>query len=197
MRKIWLLLLSVTFISLISGIGSIAFAAEERQMIDISGHPIKGPANAAVTIAVYSDYLCPACRRLEPAIKQVMVKYPQNVKHVHMLLTYHDFSQKAVFAAYAAWDQGKFWEFHDRLFENQQVLNSAKVTAIAKELKLDLKRFNKKMKDPAIQKLIDRDMADVERLGITGTPTVYVNGKLLEDRSLQGFQAAIEQELHK
>ena len=114
-----------------------------------------------------------------------------------MLLTYHDFSQKAVAAAYAAWDQGKFWEFHDRLFENQEVLNSAKVTAIAKELKLNLKRFNKKMEDPATQKLIDRDMADVDRLGITGTPTVYINGKLLEDLSLQGFQAAIEQELLK
>lgn len=197
MRKILLLLLSVTFMGQVAGLESIAVAAEERQMIDISGHPFKGPSNAAVTITVYSDYQCPACRRLEPVVKQVMEKYPHKVKLVHMLLTYHDFSQKAVFAAYAAWDQGKFWEFHDHLFENQQVLNSAKVTAIAKELKLDLKRFNRKMKDPAIQKLIDRDMADVARLGIIGTPTVYINGRLLEDRSFQGFQAAIEEELKK
>jgi protein-disulfide isomerase len=60
-----------------------------------------------------------------------------------------------------------------------------------------LKRFNKKMKDPAIQKLIERDMADVTRLGILGTPTVYINGKVLKDRSFQGFQTAIEGELNK
>jgi protein-disulfide isomerase len=197
MKKILLFLLSVTFMSQIVAPVANATDAEGRQSIDISGHPLKGPANAAVTIAVYSDYQCPACRRLEPVVKQVMEKYPQDVKLVHMLLTYHDFSQKAVLAAYAAWDQEKFWEFHDRLFENQQVLNKAKVTALAKELKLDLKRFNKKMQDPAILKLIDRDMADVNRLGITGTPTVYINGKRLEDRSFQGFQTAIEQEMKK
>ena len=195
MNKIILLLLSVAFVSQVAGLGSIAVAAEDRHKIDISGHPFKGPDAAPVTITVYSDYQCPACRRLEPVVKQVIEKYPQKVKLVHMLLTYHDFSQNAVFAAYAAWDQGKFWEFHDRLFENQQLLNSAKVTAIAKELKLDVKRFNKKMKDPAIQRLIDRDMTDVARLGITGTPTVYINGRLLEDRSFQGFKTAIEQEL--
>ncbi len=75
------------------------------------------------------------------------------------------------------------------------MLSKAKLTAIAKELKLDLKLFNKKMKDTSIQKLIDRVMADVDRLGITGTPTVYINGKLLEDRSFKGFQAAIDLEI--
>lgn len=196
MKKILLFLLFVTFISQVADFGSIAVAAEVRPSIDISGHPTKGPANAAVTIAVYSDYQCPACRRLEPILQQVMENYPENVKLVHMLITYHDFSQQATVAAYAAWEQGKFWEFHEQLFENQQELNSAKVTAIAKELKMDLKLFENKMKDPAIQELIDRDMADVGRLGITETPTVYINGKHLVNRSFQGFQSAIEQELH-
>ena len=197
MRKIWLVLLAVTAVIQILSFGSIAFAADERPAIDISGHPIKGPANALVTVIVFSDYLCPACRRLEPVLHQVLEKYPNDVKLVHKLCTHHDFSREAAAAAYAAWDQDKFWEYHDRLFENQMVLNKPKVTAIAKELQLDLKRFNKKIKDPAIQKLIDRDMADVSRLGLLGTPTVYVNGKVLEDRSLQGFRAAIESELDR
>jgi len=188
-------MLSVAFMSQVAGLGSIAVAAEERQVIDISGHPVKGPANAIVTVIVFSDYLCPGCRMLEPVLHQVMDTYPNNVRVVHKLCTHHDFSRKAVAAAYAAWDQGKFWEFHDRLFEYQLGMNKAMVVSIAKELKLDLKRFNRKMKDPAIQKLIDRDMEDVSRLSIPATPTVYVNGKVLNDLSVKGFQVAINQEL--
>ena len=197
MRKNLLTLLVAAFVSQIAGIDANSIAAVERQVIDISGLPVKGPANAPVTLIVFSDYLCPVCNALEPVLQQVLEKYPNDVKLVHKLCPYHDFSREAVEAAYAAWDQGKFWEYHDLLFYNQLVLNKPQITAIAEELHLDLKRFNKKMKDPAIQKLIDRDMADVSRLGILGTPTVYVNGKVLNDRSLQGFQTAIVGELSK
>ena len=197
MKKIFIFIMSLTFMTQNTGNWATAFAVEERQVIDITGLPVKGPANASVTVIVFSDYLCPVCNRLEPVLYQVLEKYPNDVKLVHKLCPYHDFSREAVEAAYAAWDQGKFWEYHDLLFYNQLVLNKPKVTAIAEELHLDLKRFNKKMKDPAIQKLIERDMADVSRLGILGTPTVYINGKVLKDRSLQGFQTAIEGELNK
>jgi protein-disulfide isomerase len=197
MRKNLLTLLFAAFLSQVAIIDTNSIAAEERQVIDIAGLPVKGPANASVTIIVFSDYLCPVCNGLEPVLHQVLVKYPNDVKLVNKLCPYHDFSREAVEAAFAALDQGKFWEYHDLLFYNQLVLNKPKITAIAEELHLDLKRFNKKMKDPAIHKLIDRDMADVTRLGIVGTPTVYINGKVLKDRSLQGFQTAIEGELSK
>jgi protein-disulfide isomerase len=197
MRKNLLLLLFAAFLSQIAGIDTNSIAAVERQVIDISGHPFKGPANAPVTVIVYSDYLCPVCDSLEPVLHQVLGKYPNDVKLVYKLCPNHDFSKEAIAAAYAAWDQGKFWEYHDKLFYNQLVLNKPRVTAIAKDLHLDLKRFTKKMEDPAIQQLIDRDWEDVSRLGILGTPTVYVNGKILNDRSLQGFQSAIEGELRK
>jgi protein-disulfide isomerase len=197
MKKVLIFILSLTLVIQITGNCATAFALEARQVIDITGHPVKGPANAQVTVIVYSDYLCPVCSRLEPVLQQVLEKYPNDVKLVHKLCPNHDFSREAIEAAYAAWDQGKFWEYHDKLFYNQLVLNKPKLTAIAKELHLDLKRFNKKMKDPAIQKLIDGDWADVSRLGILGTPTVYVNGKVLNDRSLQGFQSAINGEINK
>jgi protein-disulfide isomerase len=197
MKKILIFILSLSVIFQITGNWATASAAAERQVIDITGHPVKGPANASVTVIVFSDYLCPVCSRLEPVLRQVLEKYPDDVKLVHKLCPNHDFSSEAIEAAYAAWDQGKFWEYHDLLFYNQLVLNKPKVTAIAEELHLDLKRFNKKMKDPAIQTLIDRDWADVSRLGILGTPTVYINGKVLNDRSLQGFQTTIEREMNK
>lgn len=197
MKKILIFILSLTFLVQITGNWATAFAIEARQVIDITGHPVKGPANASVTIIVFSDYLCPSCNGLEPVLHQVLEKYPNDVKLVNKLCPNHDFSREAIEAAYAAWDQGKFWEYHDLLFYNQLVLNKPKFIEIAKELHLDLKRFTKKMKDPAIQQLIDRDWEDVGRLRILGTPTVYVNGKVLNDRSLQGFQKAIDGELNK
>jgi len=189
--------LVVACLSQIAGINTNSIAAVERQVIEITGHPVKGPATASVTIIVFSDYLCPFCEALEPILHQVLEKYPIDVKLVDKLCPVHDFSREAVAAAYAAWDQGKFWEFHDQLFNNQLVLNKPTITEIAKKLNLDLERFNKKMKDPAIDTLIEQDMADVSRLGITGTPTVYINGIVLENRSFLGFQKAIEKELKK
>jgi len=102
---------------------------------------------------------------------------------------------KAATAALAANEQGKFWEFHDKLFENQSVLNDAKIIEIASSLQLNLDQFKKKMKDPALKKLVDSDYAEAMKLGVTATPWVYINGRHLEQRSLQDFITAIDQEL--
>jgi protein-disulfide isomerase len=129
----------------------------------------------------------------------VLEKYPQDVKVVvkHFPLSSHKFARQAATAALAADAQGKFQEFHDKLFENQRVLNDAKVQEIARELQLDLDKFNKDLKDPAIQQLITRDMTNGRQSGVRGTPTIFINGKRLNNRSLQGFQQMIEAELKK
>jgi protein-disulfide isomerase len=110
-------------VSQLTVIDSNSFAAVDRQVIDITGHPVKGPAAASVTIIVFPDYLCPACNGLEPMLHQVLENYPDNVKLVNKLCPKHDFSREAIEAAYAAWDQDKFWEYHDLLFYYQLVLN--------------------------------------------------------------------------
>jgi protein-disulfide isomerase len=103
----------------------------------------------------------------------VLEKYPKEVKLVHKFLPhYREFSLKAATAALAADEQGKFWEFHDKLFENQGVLNDSMVIEIAGMLKMDVDRFRKKMQDPAIKELIDRDLSDARELDIRGTPQV-------------------------
>jgi protein-disulfide isomerase len=128
----------------------------------------------------------------------VLEKYPVDVKLVHKFLPhYREFSKKAAIAALAADEQGKFWEFHDKLFENQSALDDSKVIEIAKTLKMDVNRFKKKMADPAIEELIDSDLNDAMMLDIRGTPQVYVNGVVLKDRSLPGFVDAIDKELKK
>ena len=126
-------------------------------------------------------------------------KYPKEVKLVfkNLPLSKHKFAMKAATAALAAKAQGRFWEFHDELFENYRKVNDVKIQDIAKELGLDLERFKKDMKDPAIHKLIIRDVKNGREAGVRSIPTVFINGKRLKNRSLQGFQRMIDAELKR
>ena len=126
-------------------------------------------------------------------------KYPNNVKLVvkNFPLPSHKFAHKAATAALAANVQGKFWEFHSQLFKNYNVINDTKIQDIAKELGLDMEKFNKDMQSPAIKSLIARDMDNGIQIGVRGTPTIFINGKTLSNRSLPEIFQVIEAELKK
>ncbi len=115
----------------------------------------------------------------------------------HFPLPGHSFARKAAIAALAAEKQGKFWEIHEKLFANQRELSDAKVEGIARELGLNMERFNHDLKDSGIASKIDRDVNNGHQANVRGTPTIFVNGKLLNQRNLPGFQQAIEAELKK
>ena len=115
----------------------------------------------------------------------------------HFPLASHKFARRAAAVALAADRQGKFWECHDKIFENYKTINEAKVQEIANEIGLDLERLNKDSKDPAINKLINRDVFNGRQSGVRGTPAIFVNGKRLKNRSLAGFQQAINDALKK
>ena len=134
-----------------------------------------------------------------PVLEQVLEKNPDKVKLVfkNFPLRNHKFAMPAAPAALAAEKQGKFWEFHDLLFKDYNRLNEQKVTEIAQKLKLDMERFEKDRKDPKIRALINRDLAEGNRAGVRGTPTIFINGRLLRDRSPAGFQQLIEKALKK
>lgn len=127
----------------------------------------------------------------------MLEKYPNDVKLVvkQFPLPMHSYARKAAAAAIAAGRQGKFWEMHEKLFANQRELSDAKVEAIAQEIGLNMEQFNRDLKDPAIASLIDRDINNGRQANVQGTPTIFVSGKLLNQRSLQGFQQAIEAKL--
>ncbi len=167
--------------------------------IVLDGLPFKGPADAVITIAVFDDYQWPYCARLEPLFQQVLDKYPENVKLVvkHFPLANHKYAHKAATAALSANVQGKFWEFHNKLFKNYNVINDAKIQDIAKELGIDMEKFNKDMRSPAIKSLIARDVSNGRQIGVRGAPTIFINGKALKNRSLQGIYQVIEAELKK
>jgi protein-disulfide isomerase len=134
-----------------------------------------------------------------PVLEQVLEKNPDKVKLVfkNFPLRNHKFAMQAATAALAAEKQGKFWEFHDLLFKDYNRLNEQKVKEIAQKLKLDMEKFEKDRKDPQIRALINRDVSEGSRAGVRGTPTIFVNGRLLRNRSMAGFQELIEKALKK
>ncbi len=109
----------------------------------------------------------------------------------------HPFARRAAIAALAAGKQGKFWEIHQKLYANQKDLSDAKLEAIAQEIGLKMEQFNQDSKDPGIASLVDRDIHNGVQANVQGTPTIFINGKKLNERSLPGFQQAIEAELKK
>jgi protein-disulfide isomerase len=129
----------------------------------------------------------------------VLEKYPHEVKLVmkHFPLPMHSFARKAAMAALAAGKQGKFWEVHEKLYAYQKELSDAKVETIVQDLGLNTEQFNRDLKDPAIGALIEREMNNARQANVRGTPTIFVNGKVLSQRNLPGFQQAIEAELKK
>jgi len=134
-----------------------------------------------------------------PVLEQVLEKNPNQVKLVfkNFPIRNHKFAMPAAVAALAADKQGKFWEFHDLLFKDYNRLNEQKVKEIAQQLKLDMVKFEKDRKDPRIRAMINRDMAEGNRAGVRGTPTVFINGRLLRNRNPAGFQELIEKALKK
>ena len=115
----------------------------------------------------------------------------------HFPLANHKFARRASAVALAADRQGKFWECHEKIFKNYRSINEAKVQEIGKEIGLDMVKLNEDAKDPAIQQLINRDVINGRQSGVRGTPAIFVNGKRLKNRSLAGFQQAIDAALKK
>ena len=172
---------------------------EQVYEINTSGLPHKGPENAPVTIVVFSDYQCPYCAKTATVVEQVIETNPEKVKLVfkNYPLAMHKSAKIAAIAALAANDQGKFWEFHKALFENAKDLNEDKIKEIAQQLGLDTEKFDKDLKDPAIEKTIAADVQEGRKIGVQGTPTVFVNGRLAKSRTVDGLQDMIDSDLNE
>lgn len=126
-------------------------------------------------------------------------KYPKDVRIVfkNYPLPMHPFAVKAAMAALAAKSQGKFWQYHSKIFENLSSLSDAKFLDIARELGLDMKKFADDQKSAYNQGIIARDQNEGNLAGVQGTPTIFINGKVLENRSVEGIGQMIEAERRK
>ncbi len=161
--------------------------------------PVKGSVDAPVTMTVFSDFQCPYCSRLLPFLDEVLAKNPGKVRVVfkQFPLRMHNMALPAALASLAAREQGKFWPMHDKLFANSSQLSEEKIVALAKEAGLDLARFDKDRAAPKLRDEVVRDQGLGQQAGVQGTPTVFINGKQLKDRSQPGVQLIIDREVAK
>lgn len=130
----------------------------------------------------------------------MLEQYPNDVKLVFKnfpLTRIHKFAMDAAVASMAANQQGKFWEFHAGLFKNYNNLNAEKFDELAQAVGLDMEQFNQDRQNPALAAMVQRDLKDGVEAGVRGTPSIFVNGRLLQQRSLPGFKQIIDEELAK
>ncbi len=139
--------------------------------------PYIGPKDALVVVNVYSDFQCPVCKRSADPIKQLAADFPGKVKVYfrNNALAMHGRSKPAALAAWAAKNQGKFWQYHDKLFQTG-ALDDGSLEQAAKDLGLNIEQWKKDIADPAIAARLDQEAKWAEEMGATGTPGFFVNG---------------------
>ena len=129
----------------------------------------------------------------------MLKKYPKDVnfafKNFPLPATMHPNAMPAAKAAVAASKQGKFWEMHDLIFQNSGQLSPDKLKELAGQAGLDVPRWEKDMNSPEVQAIVDKDSADGRAAAVSGTPTFYVNGKIVQNRSVEGFSQMIDEAL--
>ena len=168
--------------------------------LDLTAAPIRGDAAAPVTIVEFSDFQCGFCFRVNPTLAQVLARYPGKVRLLfkHSPIEGHTAAPLAHRAAFAAQQQGKFWEMHDRIFANQRTMDRETLLAYSRDLGLDTAKFTADLDGAASKAALDRDQAEAAKVGVDGTPTFFINGTpLVGAQPLEAFTAAIDKALTK
>lgn len=152
-----------------------------------SERPFLGRADASVIVQEFSDFQCPACQSAESTVKKIVQDYGDRIRfeYKHFPLTrIHPKAFSAALASECAHDQGKFWEYHDLLFLNQPNFSNPDLESYASQLGLDAASFSACLKSRAKADIVNSNMDEAESLGLTGTPTFFVNGKKLNSWGL-------------
>lgn len=165
--------------------------------ISTEDQPMKGAPAAPITIVEFTDFQCPSCAQAQPIIEQVLKDYAGKVKLVirDFPLEKHADAFKAAEAAEAARAQGKYWEYVALLFQNQSALSVEKLQDYAAQLNLDTQKFNAALKQGTFAGQVQRDYQEGLRLGVNGTPTLFVNGRRVAEPSYEALKAALEKAL--
>jgi protein-disulfide isomerase len=167
--------------------------------IDVSGSPVRGDPGAPITIVEFSDFQCPHCKHAQLPLEQILHDYPQ-VKLIFKnfpINRAHPYAQMAAQAAMAAGKQGKFWQFHDKLFSGDQEKESpSDLERYARELKLDIPRWKKDT--IAMADKVNKDRADGEKANVDSTPSLFINGRKFHGPpTYEELKDWIEEELNK
>jgi protein-disulfide isomerase len=169
-----------------------------RQQVATAGHASRGPHDAKVEIVEFSDFQCPFCQQAYPTVQRILSSYGDRIKFVyrHYPLPNHPNAFPAAEAAACADAQGKFWEFHDRLFANSSQLSDDALKQHAAALGLDTAAFSSCLDDHQMKAKVEKDFQDGEMAGVTGTPAFFINGRPLEGaQPFELFKRDIDEEL--
>ena len=162
--------------------------------------PSKGPDNAPITIVEFSDFECPYCAKAQGALDEIMQRYEGKVRLVFrdLPLPGHFKAPTAAAAAHCAGDQGKFWEMHDLLFNNRQAMDVADLKTYAADLGLDQGAFDTCLDSGAKAEIVEASAKAGAKLGISGTPAFFINGRILSGaQPVERFVEIIDYELSK
>lgn len=176
-------------------------APQPPTQVSVDDDPMKGDKNAPVTIVEFSDFQCPYCARFHlDTFPQIDKDYIQTgkVRFVYrdFPLPFHTNAEKAAEAAECAHEQGKFWEYHNKIFENQKSLSMESLKQWAKDLGLDVVRFNSCLDSGKMAVEIQKDAQEGASYGVSGTPAFFVNGQLLSGaQPYTNFKQLIDQQL--
>ena len=160
----------------------------------------RGPLSAKVTIYQFSDFVCEQCLNAATVMQDLSKEFPDDVKiyFKHLPFTRHSEVVRASKVALAAGVQGKFWEMHDSLFENQGSLGEQTYRKLAGDLGLDIEQFNRDRRNPKLDKVLDADVSHARSVKVTGLPTFVINGRVLRAYgSLETFREIVTSLLNK
>jgi protein-disulfide isomerase len=162
--------------------------------------PRTGPKVAKVTIAEFSDFQCPFCKRVEPTVKEILQKYPNDVAivFINQPLPFHEHAMEAAQAFQAAHRQGKAWPMHDKMYDNNTALERANLEKYAQDIGLNMSKFKRDMDDPKIKEEIAEHQKLATSVGASGTPTFFINGRqIVGAQPFPEFQKIIDEEIKK
>ena len=168
--------------------------------VDNDVDPIKGNKDALVTVAVFSEFQCPFCSRIKPTLAKIEETYGDKVRFVfkHNPLPFHKEAFKAAEASMCAKDQGRFWEMHDRLFDDQEALTPTHLMDHAESLGLNMERFQRCLDTQTHMDKVERHMEQAAKVMARGTPNTFINGrKLAGAKPLEQFTSVIDEEFQK
>ena len=159
------------------------YRTTDAKPIDVADAPMEGSPNARVTLVEFADYECPHCKRFQPVLRQVLDEFKGDVRlyFKHYPLPQHTNARLAAEAAVAAQKQGKFWPFQEKLWENQDTLSPAEMEKFAKEVGLDVSKFRADVDDPRTKARVQKDRTEGSALGLSSTPTLFINGREYTD----------------
>lgn len=162
--------------------------------IDVGDAPVKGPESAVVTIVEWADFECPACLAMSPYLDRLVERFPGQVRlaYKNYPLAIHKNGEIAARAAISANKQGKFWEMHHKLFENQEHNDRRGIEKIAKDLDLDIGKFKADLTDADTTAWLERDKAQATQLGLSATPFIFINGRELKPEGMASFEDDLE-----